>query len=87
MYSERTQVLLSKAQLARLKRIAGREKRSVGAVIREAVDAYTGETVTVAERRAAVERLIATNAPVDDWDVMKREIEETRYPPLDGWRP
>lgn len=87
MFSERTQVLLSKSQLARLKRIAAREKRSVGAVIRDAVDAYTGETVTLADRRAAVERLLAMNAPVDDWDVMKRQIEETRYPPLEGWRP
>lgn len=87
MFSERTQVLLSKSQLARLKRIAAREKRSVGAVIRDAVDAYTGETVTLADRRAAVERLLAMNAPVDDWDVMKRQIEETRYRPLEGWRP
>ena len=60
----------------------------MGAVIRDAVDAYTGETVTL-ERIcwAAVERLLAMNAPVDDWEVMKRQIEETRYPPLEGWRP
>ena len=38
MFSERTQVLLSPEQLARLKRIAARDGRSVGAVIREAVD-------------------------------------------------
>ena len=40
MFSERTQVLLSPEQLARLKRIAARDGRSVGAVIREAVDSF-----------------------------------------------
>ena len=40
MFSERTQVLLSPEQLARLKRIAERDRKSVGAVIRDAVDAF-----------------------------------------------
>jgi hypothetical protein len=72
MYSERTQVLLSPEQLARLKRIARREGRSVGAVIRQAVDAYT--IAPLDSRRAALERLFALGAPVDDWSVMKEEI-------------
>ena len=84
MFSQRTQVLLSPAQLARLKRIATQERRSVGAVIRDAVDAYTSETTTAEERRAALEHLLSLNAPVDDWTVMKRQIEESRYPPVEG---
>ena len=40
MFSERTQVLLSPEQLARLKRIAARDGKSVGAVIRDAVDGF-----------------------------------------------
>ena len=72
MYSERTQVLLSPEQLARLKRQARRDGRSLGAVIRDAVDAYT---VGPAERRRqAVEHLMALGAPVDDWPTMKEEI-------------
>lgn len=73
MFSERTQVLLSKAQLRELKRRAKQEKKSVGAVIRDAVDAH----VAVAdqdERQASLERLFAINAPVDDWPVMKAQI-------------
>jgi hypothetical protein len=73
MYSERTQVLLSPEQRARLERIAADRRISVGAVIREAVDAFT-----VPRRkppRDAFERLIALGAPVGDWQTMKQEIE------------
>jgi hypothetical protein len=72
MYSERTQVLLSKQQLARLKRIARRDGRSVGAIIRQAIDTYT--TSPPDRRRDAIERLFALDAPIDDWSVMKDEI-------------
>jgi predicted DNA-binding protein len=71
MFSERTQVLLSPEQVDRLKRLARRDGRSLGAVIRDAVDAYTLGT---ADRHAAIERLLSLEAPVDDWSVMKEEI-------------
>lgn len=87
MFSERTQVLLSKRQLAELKRRAKREKKSVGAVIRDAVDSYTGSP-TDDERQAALERLFAINAPVDDWPIMKQQIIKgaigERWEPDDG---
>lgn len=76
MYSERTQVLLSPQQLARLKRIAAREGRSVGSVIRDAVDSFV--EVEPDRRRRAYERLIALNAPVEDWDVMKAQIMKSQ---------
>ncbi len=72
MYTERTQVLLSPEQIQRVKRLARQTHRSVGAVIRDAVDAYA--SVPADERRAAVERLIRLDAPVDDWEVMKAQI-------------
>lgn len=72
MFSERTQVLLSPDQLGRLKRIASRDGRSVGAVIREAVDAFVEAEPD--RRRRAARRLLAMNAPVEDWDVMKAQI-------------
>jgi len=80
MYSERTQVLLSPAQVERIKRIARRDGKSVGAVIRDAVDAYTWTPED--RRRRALERLMAMDAPVDDWEVMKAQIDESAYPPL-----
>jgi predicted DNA-binding protein len=76
MFSERTQVLLSPEQVARLKRIAAREGRSVGAVIREAVDAFV-ESEPDSRMRAARE-LMSLNAPVDDWEVMKQQIARSQ---------
>ncbi len=72
MFSERTQVLLSPDQLGRLKRIAARDGRSVGAVIREAVDAFVEAEPD--RRQRAAQRLLAMNAPVEDWQVMKAQI-------------
>jgi len=75
MLTERTQVLLSKQQAGELKRRARRDKKSVGSVIREAVDTYL-DMPTDEERQASLERLFAINAPVDDWPVMKAQIEK-----------
>ena len=72
MHSERTQVLLSPAQRRRLERIAAREGRSMGAVIRDAVDAYT--LPRARPPAEALRSLFGQNAPVGDWDVMKAEI-------------
>jgi hypothetical protein len=72
MFSERTQVLLSPGQVAKLKRIAARDGRSVGAVIRDAVDTYVDPGDD--SRRRAVETICSMNAPVDDWEVMKAQI-------------
>ncbi len=72
MFSERTQVLLSPAQVEKLKRIAARDGRSVGAVIRDAVDSYIDPGLD--SRRRAADRILSMNLPVDDWEVMKEQI-------------
>jgi hypothetical protein len=72
MHSERTQVLLTPEQRTRLERIALREGRSLGAVIRDAVDAYT--LPRSRPRDDALRSLLELGAPVDDWAVMKAEI-------------
>ena len=74
MHSERTQVLLTPEQRARLERIAVREGRSLGAVIRDAVDAYT--LPRARPRDEALRSLFSINAPVADWEQMKAEIIE-----------
>ena len=76
MFSERTQVLLSPQQVEKLKRIAARDGRSVGAVIRDAVDSYVDPGVD--SRRRAFEAIISLNAPVDDWEVMKEQIRQSQ---------
>jgi hypothetical protein len=65
-------VLVAPEQLVRLKGLARRRHSSVGALIREAVEAvYFGEDVD--RRLAAVERLAAMRLPVADWEQMERE--------------
>jgi len=80
MFSERTQVLLSPEQLARLKRIAEKDGRSVGSVIRDAVDSFVEAEPD--RRQRALKRLLAMNAPVEDWDVMKAQILKSQ---LGNW--
>jgi hypothetical protein len=72
MFTERTQVLFSPEQLARLKRIAVRDGRSVGSVIREAVDTFVESAPDSRER--ALQSIMSMNAPIDDWEVMKEQI-------------
>ena len=81
MYSERTQVLLSPEQLERVKRIARREGTSVGAVMRDAIDAFTWAPPD--RRQRAFEHMLTLDGgPMDDWDVIKAEMLASRYGPL-----
>jgi hypothetical protein len=73
MHSERTQVLLTPAQRERLARIAARENRSLGAVIRDAIDAYT--LPRARSPHEILRSMYSLNAPVADWEQMKAEIE------------
>ena len=72
MHSERTQVLLTPDQRARLERVAAREGRSLGAVIRDAVDAYT--LPRARSPHEVLASLFRQDAPVSDWEQMKAEI-------------
>jgi len=80
MFSERTQVLLSPQQVEKLKRIAARDGRSVGAIIREAVDTYVDPGAD--SRHAAAAAITAMEIPVDDWEIMKLQI---RVSQLGSW--
>jgi hypothetical protein len=72
MFTERTQVLLTRDQRLRLEHRAAEERRSIGALIREAVDAYVGSPTR--SRAEAASRLMGLDAPVGDWEAMKAEI-------------
>lgn len=74
MLSERTQVLLSPAQRQKLERAAEERNVSVGALIREAIDAYLHPTTR--SRPEALADLAALDAPVAAWEAMKTEILE-----------
>jgi hypothetical protein len=72
VFTERTQVLLTPEQRQRLERRAAQERRSVGAVIRDALDAYTSSSGRT--RRDAADSLLSIGAPVTNWEEMKAEI-------------
>jgi hypothetical protein len=73
MLSERTQVLLTPAQRRRLERLAEGRRVSMGALIREAIDAYT--VPAGRSRRDAADLLFSLETPSQDWEVMKEEIQ------------
>jgi hypothetical protein len=72
MYSERTQVLLSKGQRSRVERLARQRRVSVGSIIRDAVDEHVFPRHS--KRQQSAEQLFQLDAPVADWEVMKEEI-------------
>lgn len=72
MLTERIEVLLTSAQLRRLERIAEERQISIGALIREAVDAYT--VPGSRSKREATETLFSLSAPVAEWETMREEI-------------
>ncbi|MEX2196900.1 MAG: hypothetical protein WD844_16620 [Thermoleophilaceae bacterium] len=75
MLTRRTQILLDEERYERLRRRAERDGESVAAVVRTAIDGLLDDD-DERRRRAAASFLAAEPMPVDDWPVMKREIEE-----------
>jgi predicted DNA-binding protein len=70
--SERIPILVSPEQRERLEDVARREGKSVGAVVRDAIDAQVPRQRR--SRREAMEDLFSIEAPVADWPRMKAEI-------------
>lgn len=73
--TKRVQVLLDPFQYQRLDEIARQRNRSVGALIREAIDRVYLQNA-VGERLEAVKALAAMELPVSNWEQMERESVE-----------
>jgi predicted transcriptional regulator len=75
--TKRVQVLLDPFQYQRLDELARQRNRSMGALIREAIDHVYLQSA-MEERLGAVRALAAMQLPVADWEQMEREsVEET----------
>jgi hypothetical protein len=72
LLARRVQVLLTDSQYADLESQARLQRKSVGAVIREAIAEHLGKS-DQAERLEAVRKLTAMQLPVSDWEQMERE--------------
>jgi len=73
--NKRVQVLLSPGQYARLKEISRARGKSVGSLIRQAVQKQYLDTSREG-RLAAVEEMAGLRLPVSDWEQMERESVE-----------
>lgn len=69
----RLEIRLRPEQLQKLKEEAAAKKTSVGDLVREAIDQRYA--VSPEDKLNAVRDMASINAPVADWDQMKKEIE------------
>ena len=78
MLSKRVEILLEPAEMESLRRQAKKAKKSMGALIREAVkEKYL--TPTPKERKEALKRLLSAECQIDlpPWKQLKKELEES----------
>lgn len=77
--TRRLQLLLDEGRFARLEQRAQRRGTSVAALIREAIDStFPDEEL---DRARAIELLLGADPmPIDDWPVLKQEIEDRLEP-------
>jgi len=73
-YTCRAQTVLTEEQYALLRSLSERWSKPVSVLIREAIEQVYLQEVIQQRRQAAVERLLALNAPVADWEQMEQEI-------------
>ena len=71
---ERLEIRIEPERLKMLKREAERRKVSVAEIVREAIDNWY--STTREEKLKAARELFEVEAPVGDWERMKKEIEE-----------
>lgn len=78
MLSKRVEILFDPAEMEALRRKAKREKKSIGALVREAVkEKYL--TPTSKERVAALKRLLSPECQISlpSWERIKKELAES----------
>ncbi len=69
----RLEIRLHPEQLQKLKEEAAEKKTSVGNLVREAIDQHY--VMSTEKKLRAIEQLTQINAPVTNWEQMKKEIE------------
>lgn len=73
-YTVRVQTMLTEDQHNVLVDCAQRAHKPVGVLVREAVQKVYLQDVERERRQQALDRLVALNAPVGDWEEMENEI-------------
>lgn len=72
--TKRVQTVLTKEQYELLLQVAKKEKKSVSALVRQAVEVECLEEELRTTRQHALKNLLSLDAPVSDWEKMEGEI-------------
>jgi hypothetical protein len=83
MLSKRVEVLFDPKQYAELERVAHQNGKSVGGLIRDAVERLYLQP-SREERLKAVERLVSQNFDFGSWEEVKEEIIRSKIPRLEA---
>lgn len=73
-YVKRVQTVLSEEEYNNLARLAAERQKPVSVLVREAIEEVYFQEIIRERRRAALESLLALDAPVGDWPEMEQEI-------------
>lgn len=76
-FNKRTQILFSEKQFKKLKDTSINKNKSIGFLVREAVD-----TLFIKEKedkKNIIDKIVNLNLPVGNWEKMKKEIEQGKY--------
>jgi hypothetical protein len=74
MYVKRVQTVLSEEEYQDLARLAEERQKPISVLVREAIEEVYFQEIVRGRRRAALESLLALDAPVGDWPEMEQEI-------------
>ena len=74
-YVKRVQIMLTEQQYELLQEYAQEINKPLGALIREAVEQSLIIDLEQRRKQKALEWMSAQELPVDDWEVMERQIE------------
>jgi predicted DNA-binding protein len=74
VFTHRVQAVLTEQQFAALETLAREVGKPISALVRDAVEKTYFEKETLEHRREALQRLLALQAPTDNWPEMEKEI-------------
>lgn len=76
---KRLQVMLPPDSYDILQQLADEADQSVSALVREMIEEQLIEEARIKRKKEALARMFEMELPVDDWDVMKKEIMDGMY--------
>ena len=76
---KRVQVLLPQESYDILRQLAAEVNMSVSALVRGIIEEQLVEEARIKQKKEALARMFEMELPVDDWDVIEKEIMDSIY--------